>query len=132
MASANSTIHTFIGHLAVQLGTPLTLKNGVCALYDSDHFQAAVIEVAESSDSVMLHCRLGTLYPEQSNLERLLRMNFNVALLRGCWFALDNGEVRLCVQRELSPLDESGFCNWVSGFIAQARETRADLARLLG
>lgn len=132
MTSANTTIQSFIVHLANQLGTPLTLQNGVCALYDYDHHQAAVIEMAEHGDCVILHCRLGALHPEQGNLERLLCMNFNVALLRGCWLALDKGDVRLCIQRELNPLDEDGFCQLVSGFIAQARETRSDLAHLLG
>ncbi|MHC8397960.1 type III secretion system chaperone [Pseudomonas sp. MDT1-17] len=131
MASAHTTIQALIGHLANQLGTPLTLQNGVCALYDNDH-QAAVIEIGEHGDSVILHCRLGALHPEQDNLKRLLCMNFDVALLRGCWLALDNGDVRLCIQRELSLLNEDGFCHLVRGFIAQTRETRSDLAHLLG
>ncbi|CAI8760456.1 type III secretion system chaperone [Pseudomonas zeae] len=131
MANANSTIQSFIARLADQLGTPLNLEHGVCALYDTDLQQAAVIEVGQHSDSVILHCRLGALHPQQDNLEQLLCMNFDVALLRGCWFALDRGDVRLCIERELNPLDADGFCHLVSGFITQARDTRMELAHLL-
>ncbi|MBB6155165.1 hypothetical protein HDC30_002388 [Pseudomonas sp. JAI115] len=125
------TLPSLIDHLGAQLGTSLTLENGVCALYDSHQQQAAVIEGGEYSDSVMLHCRLGALHPEQENLTHLLSLNFDVALLRGCWLALDQGDVRLCAQRELSTLDEQRFCDLVRGFIAQARETRSSLGHLL-
>lgn len=132
MACATTTVQSFMSSLARQLGTPLSLQDGVCALYDNDQHQAAVIEVGEHSDSVILHCRLGVLHAQPDHLERLLSLNFDVAHLRGCWLALDKGDVRLCLQRELEPLDEDGFCQLVQGFIAQARETRSDLTHLLG
>jgi hypothetical protein len=131
MANSESIIQRLIAQLASQLGTPLTFQRGVCALYDRDHLQAAVIELPEHSETVVLHCRLGTAQPGAENLQRLLSMNFDVATLRGCWLALDQGDVRLCTSRELARLDEDTFGGLVQGFIAQVRETRVSLARLL-
>lgn len=131
MANSKPTIQRYIAHLANQLGTPLTWQNGVCALYDNEHLQAAVIELPEHSDNVIFHCRLGALQPGPEHPQRLLAMNFDSASLRGCWLALDKGDVRLCTQRELSRLDEESFASLVAGFVVQARETRSGLARIL-
>lgn len=131
MANSKSTIQRYIAHLANQLGTTLTWQNGVCALYDNEHLQAAVIELPEHSDNVIFHCRLGAVQPGPDPLQRLLAMNFDTASLRGCWLALDKGDVRLCTQRELSRLDEDSFSSLVGGFVTQVRETRAGLARIL-
>ncbi|QXI31254.1 type III secretion system chaperone [Pseudomonas vanderleydeniana] len=131
MANSTSTIQRYIAHLATQLGATLTWQNGVCALYDNEHLQAAVIELPEHSDNVIFHCRLGTLQPGPEHLQRLLALNFDTASLRGCWLALDQGDVRLCTQRELSRLDEESFSSLVGGFVVQARETRSSLSRIL-
>ncbi|MGE7955657.1 type III secretion system chaperone [Pseudomonas sp. NPDC089530] len=131
MANSKPTIQRFITHLGNQLGTTLTLHNGVCALYDRDHLQAAVIEWPEHSDHLILHCRLGALQPGPDHSQRLLALNFDIASLRGCWLALDKGDVRLCTQRELAQLDEDSFSHLVGGFVAQARETRSSLGRSL-
>ncbi|MFJ2462525.1 type III secretion system chaperone [Pseudomonas sp. NPDC087615] len=131
MATPESIIQRLIAQLASQLGTPLTFQRGVCALYDSDGVQAAVIELPEHSDTVVFHCRLGAVQPGVDALQRLLTLNFDVATLRGCWLALDQSDVRLCTTRELQRLDEDSFCSLVHGFIAQARETRLSLARMI-
>ncbi|MBV4458463.1 type III secretion system chaperone [Pseudomonas sp. COR58] len=131
MANSTPAIQRFIAHLADRLGTPLTWQNGVCALYDSEQAQAAVIEWPEHSENVIIHCRLGALRPGPDNLQRLLAMNFDIAGLRGCWLALDKGDVRLCTQRELARLDEDSFSDVVGGFVAQVRETRSGLGRAL-
>lgn len=131
MANAKPDIQRLIAHLANQLGTSLNLQGGVCALYDSAQVQAAVIELPEHSDCVILHCRLGALQPGPEHLQRLLNMNFEVAGLRGCWLALDQSDVRLCTQQTLARLDEDSFSSLVNGFIAQARETRTALVRTL-
>ncbi|MDI2591014.1 type III secretion system chaperone [Pseudomonas sp. 681] len=131
MANSKPNIQGFIAHLGHQLGTSLTLQGGVCALYDNANLQAAVIELPEHGDNVILHCRLGALQPGPDNVQQLLNMNFDVAALRGCWLALDQGDVRLCTQHTLARLDEDSFCGLVNGFIAQARETRAGLVRMI-
>lgn len=127
MANSNPSIQRFIAHLGNQLGTALTLNNGVCALYDRDNLQAAVIEWPEHSDHLILHCRLGSLQPGLGHSQRLLEMNFDIPSLRGCWLALDNGDVRLCTQRELAHLDEDSFIHLICGFVALAREARSSL-----
>lgn len=117
----------FIRALGAQLGASLTLQNGVCALYDSDDQQAAVIELPEHSEMVMFHCRVGRSPEGAADLRRLLSMNFDIARLHGCWFAVDQGDVRLCAQHQLASLDEVRFCDIVRGFIARAREARSTL-----
>lgn len=49
----------FINALGAQLGTSLTLQNGVCALNDAQDNEAAVIELPEHSEMVVFHCRVG-------------------------------------------------------------------------
>lgn len=117
----------FLNALGAQLGTSLSLQNGVCALYDSQDNEAAVIELPSHSEMVILHCKVGRCPERPADLQRLLSLNFDVARLHGCWFAIDQGDVRLCAQRELLSLDEPGFCNTARGFIAQAREARTFL-----
>nr|WP_251010247.1 type III secretion system chaperone [Pseudomonas fluorescens] len=118
-----------MGH---QLGASLNLQHGVCALHDAKQQEAVIIESPEHSDNVILHCRLGAVLPGLDTLKQLLNLNFDVSSLRGCWLALDQGDVRLCTQREQDQLDEERFCDWVSGFVVQARETRTRLERCLG
>lgn len=124
MQTPPSDYSRFLNALGAQLGTPLSSADGVCALYDSDGKEAAVIEMPEHSEIVMFHCAVGRR-PEQADaLHRLLTLNFDVALLRGCWLAVSENDVRLCTHREFSSLSEAEFCNVALGFIAQAQEVR--------
>lgn len=111
--------------LGAQLGTSLALRDGVCALYDSQEQEVAVIELPEHSEMVIFHCRVGRTPEQPAQLQRLLSLNFDVARLHGCWFALDQADVRLCAQRDLRYLDEAEFCNLAMGFIAQVGEARS-------
>ncbi|MDD0975124.1 type III secretion system chaperone [Pseudomonas fontis] len=131
MSNPSTTLERYITRLGNQLGTTLSFQHGVCALYDRDGHQAVVIEVPEHADQLILHCRLGALQPGPDQPEQLLRMNFAIAALRGCWLALDQGDIRLCTQREMSILDDEGFCSLVNGYIAQVRETRTQLRSFL-
>ncbi|QHF02083.1 CesT family type III secretion system chaperone [Pseudomonas asturiensis] len=124
MNTSTTVFARFINALGTQLGTPLSVQNGVCALYDSQDHEVAVIELPEHSEMVVFHCRVGRSPERAADLQRLLTLNFDVARLHGCWFALDQGNIRLCAQRDLASLDEAGFCNMARGFIAQAREAR--------
>jgi hypothetical protein len=125
MRTSTPDFSGLIHSLGAQLGTSLTLQNGVCALYDSQDTEAAVIELPEHSEMVIFHCRVGRCPERSADLQRLLSLNFDVARLHGCWFAVDQGDVRLCAQRELASLNESLFCDITRGFIVQAREARA-------
>jgi len=127
MKTRFSPLTGFINALGARLGTSLTVQNGVCALYDGEDNEAAVIELPEHSEMVVFHCRVGRCPERSADLQQLLSLNFDVARLHGCWFAVDQGDVRLCAQRELATLDESQFCDAAHGFIAQAREARAFL-----
>ncbi|MBA1229484.1 CesT family type III secretion system chaperone [Pseudomonas viridiflava] len=127
MNNSPTDFSRLIHSLGAQLGTSLTAQNGVCALYDSQDNEAAVIELPDHSEMVIFHCRVGRCPDRSDDLQKLLSLNFDVARMHGCWFAVDKGDVRLCAQRELALLDEPQFCDVARGFIVQAREARAFL-----
>ncbi|KPY37661.1 MULTISPECIES: type III secretion system chaperone [Pseudomonas syringae group] len=125
MNNSPTDFSRLIKSLGAQLGTSLTAQNGVCALYDSQDNEAAVIEMPDHSEMVIFHCRVGRSPDRAADLQKLLSLNFDVARMHGSWFAVDQGDVRLCAQRELAVLDEAQFCDTARGFIIQAREARA-------
>lgn len=116
-------VHGFVARLGERLGTSLTLQNGVCALYDEQDRELAVIEIPLPGSAVMLYCRLGRS-GAGLDYQRLLTANFDMGSMRGCWFALDRGALCLCTQREIADLDEQRFCDLAMGFIAQAKTMR--------
>ena len=107
--------------LGKTLNTELTLENGVCALFDENR-EVAIIEIPTAGDVAVLHCKLA-LRPDPGSYERLLRLNFDIGAMHGCWLALDErSDVRLCAETALASLDEATFVQWVQGFVRQTRE----------
>lgn len=117
----------FLTRLSERLGTPLRLQRGVCALYDEQDRQLAVIEIPQPASTVMLHCQLGGVEHGLDSYRRLLASNFDMASMRGCWFALNHDALCLCTQRDISELDEQRFCDLAMGFIAQAQSMKGRL-----
>lgn len=118
MASPESLIEGLARHF----GTSLKLENGVCALFAQDK-EVAIIEIPTSGDVAILHCYL-SVSPSPHLYEQMLRMNFDLADLHGCWLSLDEKkDVRLCTQLPLSQLSEMLFVQWVLGFIQQVKDT---------
>lgn len=119
-----------ISALGEHLHAGLQLEGGVCALYDAHQREAVVIELPEQSDVAILHCAIDVPPHTPGLHQRLLTLNFRLDLLGGSWLALDEkASVRLCAHCPLSMLDETRFCHWVVGFIAQAGDVRQ---RLMG
>ncbi|MDO7895766.1 type III secretion system chaperone [Pseudomonas citrulli] len=122
-----------ISALADHLHADLQLEDGVCALYDKADREAVVIELPEHSDMAILHCAIEVTAHAPGLHKRLLELNFRLDLLGGSWLALDDKAcVRLCAHSALSTLDETRFCHWVVGFVAQVNEVRPrilDLAK---
>ncbi|MEI8632325.1 hypothetical protein P4S72_10630 [Vibrio sp. PP-XX7] len=54
----------FLQHFSQTTQSTLTLKHGVCAIYNAEHQKIAVIEVPESSENIIFHCSLHHL-PEE-------------------------------------------------------------------
>lgn len=125
MTPSQRQVERFLQHFSAGCKTPLHLKDGVCALYNEQGQEAAVLEVPEQSDSLLLHCQLTETDPQTALIlyPQLLQLNFEMAAMRGCWLALDEQyKVRLCFQQSLTQLDEATFSHLVSGFIEQAVE----------
>ncbi|WP_312117826.1 type III secretion system chaperone [Kosakonia cowanii] len=116
-------------------GISLTLDNGVCALQDEQGQEAVVLELPPGSDTLLLHCQLfaATQLAEQLTTWRLLmKLNFEMHAMRGCWLALDEEEqVRLCYQQPLADLTPATFSALMLAFMQQAREARALLPEIV-
>lgn len=121
-----ATATALINALGKQLGTPLQLQNGVCALFDGSR-EVVIVEMPGAGDVAILHCQL-PLRPDPRLHERLLRLNFDTAAMSGCWLALDEqSQVRLCAELPIETLSELAFVHWVQGFVQQTREIPAML-----
>ena len=114
--------------------TLLSMKNGVCALSDEKGNEAAIIEVPQQSDSVLLHCQLPILPEEISAAVAhvCLQLNFEMDAMRGCWLAMDEYQtLRICTQYTINSLDEQTFCALLNGFIQQAKDAGVFLRDML-
>lgn len=117
---ANPTL--LIENLGRHLGIQLALEDGLCALF-ADGKESVIIEAPVAGDVIILHCHL-PVPPAPRLAERMLRLNFDLNTLHGCWLALDDkGDVRLCAQLPFAQLDEQSFVYWVLGFTQQVRDT---------
>ncbi len=129
--NADAVAQRLISALADHLHADLHLEHGVCALYDAHDCEAVVIELPEHSDLAILHCAIELPAHAPGLHKRLLELNFRLDLLGGSWLALDDKAcVRLCAHSALSGLDETRFCHWVVGFVAQVNEVRPRLLDL--
>lgn len=122
-------MNELLDHLAKTCGTPLSLDNGVCALYIGGRNEAATLEFPPGATQVFIH---RALIDQQAatagTYELLLRMNFEANAMRGCWVAMDSyNTLRLCTQ--VDPLVFSGqqFVSLLMGFIALGQDLEAVL-----
>lgn len=116
-------------------GISLSLDEGVCALQDAQGQEAVVLELPAGSDSLLLHCQLfapGIQAEQLATWRLLMKLNFEMNAMRGCWLALDEEEqVRLCYQQSLEGLTPATFTALLLAFMQQAREARALLPEMV-
>ncbi|MEN0616100.1 type III secretion system chaperone [Klebsiella indica] len=130
MTESQLQVEKLLQHFAAGSTEPLHLKEGVCALCHEQGQEAAVLEVPEHSDSLLLHCHL--FEADEQIYPLLLQLNFEMGAMRGCWLALDeHNAIRLCYQQPLRQLDESVFSHMLNGFITQTVEVREFISDLL-
>lgn len=117
-------------------GISLTIDNGVCAMQDEQGQEAVILELPAGSDTLLLHCQLfaSALLTDQLTTWRLLmKLNFEMQAMRGCWLALDEEEqMRICYQQPLAGLTPATFSALMLAFIQQAREMRLLLPEIVG
>ena len=91
----------------------------------------------EASKSVIygVVCQLfaSALLTDQLTTWRLLmKLNFEMQAMRGCWLALDEEEqMRICYQQPLAGLTPATFSALMLAFIQQAREMRLLLPEIV-
>lgn len=116
-------------------GVRLRLENGVCALQDLQGQEAVVLELPPGSDTLLLHCQLfapAQLAEQLTTWRLMMKLNFEMNAMRGCWLALDDEEqVRLCYQHALAGLSPAVFTPLLQAFMQQAREARGLLPEIL-
>lgn len=111
--------------LSKHLKVNLQLENGVCALFNKENLELCVIELLPQNSAALLHCAMETRHHTPETCSQLLKLNFPLEKMQGCWLALDDrGDVRLCAQCPMDVLTENVFCQWVSGFIHQVDDIR--------
>lgn len=135
MTSLQSKANHLIQYFGRMINTPLSLRKGICALYDSETQQEKVIiEVPETSESIILHCTLTKLDRDVSvqAMRKLLLLNFEISAMQGCWLAIDEDDsICLCHTLNIEKTDEKNFCDTLTGFIAQTQDVRLFIADLL-
>lgn len=128
MTGAQQQVNQLLQHFGKRAGAALELQDGVCALYDPEGRQAAVVEAHGETDTVIVHCRLMD-FREQSDpqlLQQMLMLNFEISAMRGTWLALDDeGLLRLCTIYALANASEQSFSDLLEGFVAHVAEVRS-------
>ncbi len=130
MHTAATRINCYIASLSKALRTPLKLKNGLIALYDDKNQESLVIEVPKGSDIVIFHCKILNLQSDTNvtHYQRLLKLNFDIADMKGAWLAQDENTIRLCHMVHTDLVGDTAFCRLCFGFIDQARRLKSKLA----
>lgn len=134
MTQYQQRVESWLKHLSQRYRTSLTLRDGMCALCDASGGEAAIIEVPDQSDSLLLHCQLPVLPEEltEAMLRFCLQLNFEMNAMRGCWLAVDEYQtLRLSTQHAIDILNEQTFTALVEGFIQQVDEVGAFLRAAL-
>jgi len=128
-------IQRLLAEFGRRQGVSLALDNGVCALQDAQGQEAAILELPPGSDTLLLHCQLfapGVQAEQLATWRLLMKLNFEMNAMRGCWLALDEEEqVRLCYQQSLEGLTPATFSALLLAFMQQAREARALLSEMV-
>ncbi|AQS35665.1 Tir chaperone protein (CesT) family [Shewanella psychrophila] len=126
-------INELFSELSHSVGSHLDITTGVCALYDHDGQEAAIIEVPKNSEMIILHCELLSMYEGLTveSYQHIMMRNFSISDMKGCWFALENHSLKLCTQRAITDMNGIRFCNLVNGFVQQGKQWREKLPQLL-
>jgi hypothetical protein len=123
-----------IQHFGQTINASLSLKDGVCALYNTNHQETAIVEVPDFSDNIIFHCSLLKLSPDTAPqvLRKILLLNFEISAMQGCWLAIDEDDnLCLCHVIALDKTDEQHFTDTLTGFIEQTKDVRAFVLTLL-
>ncbi|PWC22435.1 DspFAvrF family protein [Brenneria roseae subsp. roseae] len=134
MTPAQQHVSRLLQHYGQTHRTSLNLQAGICVINGPDGQEAAILEIPDNSDALLLHCQLISFqgYDSPAAYHLMLLLNFEMAAMRGCWLALDeNGMLRLCTQHALDSLTEPRFSALLTAFIHQAGETRLFVDSLL-
>lgn len=129
----SAQLQSLLNHYGRRLNATLKLENGVCALFNAQKQEAAIIELPPGSDAVVLHCQVLVLEKDApaALLQSLLTLNFEMDAMRGCWLALEEQNLRLCTQQPIASLDNVGFTHLLDGFIQQAGEVQSFISEFV-
>ena len=93
MADPQEQFEQLIQHLRDLSGHDFPINDNACTLVDEDNEIAAVIELPEGSDLLLLH-RMVSLLPSNPDIRngralQLLTLNGSPDKLQGAWFSID-------------------------------------------
>lgn len=133
MIDINIKIKELFVELSDSVGSYLDIETGICALYDHDGHEAAIIEIPKNSEMIILHCELLSMDVDLTieAYQHIMKQNFLIGDMKGCWFAMEGNSLKLCTKRFITDMDGLRFCHLVNGFIEQGKEWRENLPQLL-
>ena len=120
MADPEEQFEKLIQHLSDISGNEFPINNNACTLVNDNDEIAAVIELPEGSDLLLIHSIVSQL-PSDPEVRsgrtlQLLNLNSSPEKLRGAWFAID-GEgygIHLMSSSSIEALTEDRFENFLS------------------
>ncbi|MCA2018848.1 type III secretion system chaperone [Vibrio tritonius] len=127
MTPTQTKTDQYLRNFAHSMNTQLSLRNGVCAIYDHLSQQNAVVEVPDFSDNIIFHCVIMTLPSDLSAevMRKILLLNFEISAMQGCWLAIDEQQqLCLCHLLPIDKTDQQLFNDSLIGFIEQVKQVR--------
>ena len=111
------------------LRTPLKWEGAVCSLQESSGEELVVIEIPDAGDNIILHCLIDNMANKKnlSNLNEILNLNYDLELMKGCWLAANETELRLFFLEEIELTNFERFNNMVVNFMNISKKVRSKL-----
>ncbi|OMH25649.1 type III secretion system chaperone [Motiliproteus sp. MSK22-1] len=127
--SVNIKKQELLSKLSEFLRTPLKWEGNVCSLQESSGEELVVIEIPDAGDNIILHCLIDNMANKNDSLSlsRILNLNYDLELMKGCWLAANETELRLFFLEELELTNFERFNNMVMNFVSISKSVRSKL-----
>lgn len=134
MADPQEQFEQLIQHLSDISGHDFPITDNACTLVNENNETAAVIELPENSDLLLLHTMIARLPSDPEVLHgralQLLALNSNPDKLHGAWFSIDEEGygIHLITSSPVDNLTTGIFENLLFNYIQLAEKLKQELA----
>ena len=134
MADPKEQFEQLIQHLSDVSGHDFPINDNACTLINENNETAAVIELPEGSDLLLIHTMVARL-PSDPEVRhgralQLLTLNSSPDKLRGAWFSIDEESygIHLITSSPVDSLTTGVFENLLFNYIQLAEKLKQELA----